>query len=234
MYNHRQQCDWIPQTKCWVKGAAYKRGHDSIYMENKGIKISEVRTVSTLCGELEGALRRLMGNWLCSCVFCVCVCSCIYLDGGCLLCSTCIHLWYRYRYLVVQMVKNLPATQETLVWSLSQEDPLEKGMDTKSSILTWWITVHGVAKSRTWLNDSLRHTHTIITNVKASLSDKNKCRMLIACHFFFKWECVNIHARVCILYVYIPIYNHIQGSFLEECGRNSSAYCLLKGNWKPT
>ena len=35
------------------------------------------------------------------------------------------------------MVKNLPAMQETLVWSLGQEDPLEKGMATHSSILAW-------------------------------------------------------------------------------------------------
>jgi len=35
------------------------------------------------------------------------------------------------------MVKNLPAVQETCVRSLSQEDPLEKGMATHSSILAW-------------------------------------------------------------------------------------------------
>ena len=37
------------------------------------------------------------------------------------------------------MVKNLSATQETQVLSLSQEDPLEKGMATHSSILAWRI-----------------------------------------------------------------------------------------------
>ena len=37
--------------------------------------------------------------------------------------------------LVAQMVKNLPAMQETQVQSLGQEDPLEKGMATHSSIL---------------------------------------------------------------------------------------------------
>ena len=41
--------------------------------------------------------------------------------------------------LVAQMVKNLPATQETQVGSLGQEDPLEKGMATCSSILAWRI-----------------------------------------------------------------------------------------------
>ena len=37
------------------------------------------------------------------------------------------------------MVKNLPAMQETQVPSLGQEDPLEKGMATDSSILAWRI-----------------------------------------------------------------------------------------------
>ena len=38
-------------------------------------------------------------------------------------------------FLVAQMVKNRPAMQETLVQTLGQEDPLEKGMATLSSIL---------------------------------------------------------------------------------------------------
>ena len=37
--------------------------------------------------------------------------------------------------LVAQLVKNLPAVQETQVRSLGQEDPLEKGMATHFSIL---------------------------------------------------------------------------------------------------
>ena len=36
---------------------------------------------------------------------------------------------------MAQTVKNLPATQETQVQSLNQENPLEKGMATHSSIL---------------------------------------------------------------------------------------------------
>ena len=57
--------------------------------------------------------------------------------------------------LVAQIVKNLPAMQETKVQSLGWDDPLEKGMATHSSILAWRImdrgtwpaTVHGVVKS---------------------------------------------------------------------------------------
>jgi len=38
------------------------------------------------------------------------------------------------------MVKNLPEIQKTQVQSLGQEDPLEKGMATHSSILAWRIS----------------------------------------------------------------------------------------------
>ena len=41
--------------------------------------------------------------------------------------------------LVVQMVKNLLAMQETRVQALGQEDPLEKEIATLSSILAWGI-----------------------------------------------------------------------------------------------
>ena len=60
------------------------------------------------------------------------------------------------------VVKNLPEMQETQVPSLGREDPLEEGRATHSSIPAWRIpgteepgraTVHGVAKSRTQLND---------------------------------------------------------------------------------
>ena len=41
--------------------------------------------------------------------------------------------------LVAQTVENPPAMQETQVWSWGQEDPVEKGMATHSSILAWRI-----------------------------------------------------------------------------------------------
>ena len=41
--------------------------------------------------------------------------------------------------LLAQMVKNLPAMQETQIWFLSWENPLEKRMATHSSILVWRI-----------------------------------------------------------------------------------------------
>ena len=41
--------------------------------------------------------------------------------------------------LLAQMVRNLPAMQETQVQSLGGEDPLEKGMATHSTVLAWRI-----------------------------------------------------------------------------------------------
>ena len=56
---------------------------------------------------------------------------------------------------MAQWVKNLPAVQEMRARSQGQEDPLEEGMATCSSILAWripwmgaWqVIVHGVAES---------------------------------------------------------------------------------------
>ena len=64
--------------------------------------------------------------------------------------------------LVAQVVKNPPAVRETWIRSLGWGDPLEEGLATHASIPAWRIpmdsgawqaTVHGVAKSRTWLSD---------------------------------------------------------------------------------
>ena len=62
---------------------------------------------------------------------------------------------------VAQLVKNLPAMQETWVWFLGQEDPLEKEMAICSSTPAWkipWMEEPGrlqsmVLQSRTWLSD---------------------------------------------------------------------------------
>ena len=80
---------------------------------------------------------------------CVCVCVCVCVTS-----------------LVVQMVKNPPAMQQTQVQSLGQEDPLEKGMATHSSVLTWgipWMEEPGGlqsmgSQSRTRLGNQA-HTH---------------------------------------------------------------------------
>ena len=52
--------------------------------------------------------------------------------------------------MVAQTVKNLPAMWETWIQSLVQEDPLEMGLATHSSILAWripWIEEPGRLQS---------------------------------------------------------------------------------------
>ena len=46
-----------------------------------------------------------------------------------------IHIYLYLGFPVAQLVENLPAKQKTLVQFLGQEDPLEKGSATYSSIL---------------------------------------------------------------------------------------------------
>ena len=48
-------------------------------------------------------------------------------------------LQYSWASLVTQVVKYLPAMQETWVQSLAWEDPLEKEMATRSTIIAWEI-----------------------------------------------------------------------------------------------
>ena len=79
--------------------------------------------------------------------------------------------------LVAQMVKNLPAMCETCVQPMGQEDPLEEGMATHSSILAWRIPmdrgawqaiVHRVAKLDTseWWSTA-QHMHACTYKLKS-------------------------------------------------------------------
>ena len=71
-------------------------------------------------------------------------------------------LWLNGASPVAQiLVKNLPAMQETRVWSLGQEDPPGGGNDSLPQYyclenpmdrVAWWAIVYGIAKSWTWLN----------------------------------------------------------------------------------
>ena len=83
--------------------------------------------------------------------------------------------------LVAQTVKSLPATQETQVWSLDGEDPLEKGIITHYSILAWKIPwteetgrVQFMGSQRVrhdWATNTHTHTHTAKTMMKTRVEE---------------------------------------------------------------
>ena len=86
---------------------------------------------------------------------------------------------------VAQMVKSLPAMQETWVRSLSQEDPLEEGMASHSNILAWRIPwteeaggLHSMGMQR------VGHDWTTNTFTSAVLSD-GYSSLLTALHILF-------------------------------------------------
>ena len=91
-------------------------------------------------------------------------------------------------FLIAQIVKTLPEMQEIQVWSLGQEDPLEKGMRTHSSILAWripWTEKPGGiqsigSQSQTRLRNlaymHTRHTHVcIISNHISTIAGNLAC-----------------------------------------------------------
>ena len=85
-----------------------------------------------------------------------------------------------------QWVKNLPAmqeTQETQIWSLGGEDPLEEGMVIHSSILAWRILWTGEpgglqsdwSQSCTWLSDEAHSTQYYSKHCHGYLSPVVTC-----------------------------------------------------------
>ena len=81
--------------------------------------------------------------------------------------AICLYRDWTPASLLAQIVKSPPAMQETWVWSLSWEDPLEEEMASHSSNLDrripkdrgdWWVAIHGAAKKQTQLsNQACKH-----------------------------------------------------------------------------
>ena len=92
--------------------------------------------------------------------------------------------------MVAQMVKNLPAIRETRLRSLSQEDPLEKGVANHSSILAWripWTEQLGGLQSM----GSQRVRHDWVANTNTNFFRIG--RSLFFFFFFFFWP----HLKAC-------------------------------------
>ena len=88
---------------------------------------------------------------------------------------------------MAQWVKNLPVMQETQVWSLGWEDPLEEGMATHSSILAWripWTEEPGRLQSMGWYDWSdwactssptSSHTHNLLHLTSEMRNCQDQC-----------------------------------------------------------
>ena len=78
---------------------------------------------------------------------------------------------------VAQTVKNLPAMHETWVGSLGQEDPLEKGMTTHSSVLAWtvpWIEEPSGLQSTGSVTNTFTFTSYLNKGVKTDIQGNFK------------------------------------------------------------
>ena len=95
---------------------------------------------------------------------------------------------------VAQMVNNLHAVWETRVWHLDQEDPLEKGTTTHSSILTWRIpwteNPDGLqsmkSQSQTWLSELHIHFLILIIWLQHHLINETDRKLFMCVWEFFK------------------------------------------------
>ena len=91
---------------------------------------------------------------------------------------------------ITQMVKNLPAMQETWVRSLGQEDPLEKGKATHSSILAWripWTEEPGGLQSVG--SQRFRHDWTTNTAILLITTTKTRARFLTVSKMYISQTC---------------------------------------------
>ena len=91
---------------------------------------------------------------------------------------------------------------KTCVQSLSWEDPLEEGLATHYSILVWktpmdrgawWASVHGVAKSQTWLTNSAQHSACARTHTpKKKKKKERKSTTYPQNYYFLTWESLQL------------------------------------------
>ena len=122
----------------------------------------------------------------------------------------------------VQLVKNPSAMQETLVQFLGQEDLLEKGQATHSSILAWRIqdyTVHGVIKSLTRLSDFhfhllMRHWGTQRSIFFAKIFLNNKCWKP-----FFYWDISKINYLHLLFFKKVSTTNSLLPRYLASASQ---------------
>ena len=174
------------------------------------------------------------------------MCSNSYLHKEIILIDTVVS--YRAS-LVAQRVKHLPAMQETWVWSLGQEDPLEKEMATHTSTLAWkipWTEKPGRLQSmglqrvgHDWLYSDIHVTETwsikiskeqFAANIDSFKKKEVKTSSIIckiSTRFFFSQILLQMSNSVYVgIYIYVHTHTHtrdklkIKFYFLRKCEQN--------------
>ena len=98
--------------------------------------------------------------------------------------------WFplQFGFLVAQRLKRLPLMQETWVWSLGQEDPLEKEMVTQSSTLAWriaWMEKPGGLQSLG--SQRVRHDQATSLSLSQHICSFQKKTDMIKCSHCSLW-----------------------------------------------
>ena len=140
------------------------------------------------------------------------------------------------------LVKNLPAVQETQVWSLSWKDPLWEGMATNSSIFAWRIPrteepggLESIGSQRVrkteWLSSSSR-TVEMRWNPKCLVAAVNKLHQLPRSFLpnrVIKTFPLNNSIFYFILHPIVVILkplNHIYSKYILAKGKGNNFICL--------
>ena len=135
-------------------------------------------------------------------------------------------------------VKNLPAMQETQVWSLSWEDSLEKSMATHSSILAWRVPgmkepgglLHFVYSFVYWWTFGLLPSAAMNMGVKISLWDSafnsfgyiSKVRLLDYLVVLNFWETSTLFSILVA-----PFYNIINMNYCSNFSTSSPTFMVF-------
>ena len=117
------------------------------------------------------------------------------------------------------VIKNLPAVQETWVWSLGQEDPLEKGVATHFSNLAWsipWTEEPGGVQSMG--SQRVGHDWATFTHTPAELSSSDRKSIFFEGKENLVWK---LQAGSLCLF---PEGHHVGWSTDRWDGRESSKY----------
>ena len=152
--------------------------------------------------------------------------------------------------LVAQMVKNLPAVQATSVWSLDQEDPLDKGMayplqyshlENSADRGAWWTRVHGVSKESDitwWLNNNNNVLHIInwycylfYYIIYKYIYFQLYFNAKLSCTYYFKNACWDIWLLLCFSHKWLDYSSHTSFKvwtydFAQLCSRS---FCVFEG-----